>query len=62
MHSQLNYIIAQERSAELQRARAWTRLAHDMRAGQRSLRRPRLITRLTARLACFAGRPARTAP
>ena len=61
MHSQLSYIIAQQRSAELQRAGARSRLARDLRAGQRGPRRSRRTTRLTTRLAYFTGRFAPTA-
>ena len=62
MHSQLNYLIVLQHSAELQRRGARSRLARDVRAGQRSPRRSERIARLTARLACLAGRFAPTAP
>ena len=39
MHSQLNYLIVLQHSAELQRRGARSRLARDVRAGQRSPRR-----------------------
>jgi hypothetical protein len=55
MHSQLNYMIVQQRSAELQSAGACARRVRDVRAGQRSPLRSRRIVRLTARLACFTG-------
>jgi hypothetical protein len=62
MHSQLNYMIVQQRTTELQRASACARLARDMRAGKRSSGRPSRIARLPARLVCFTGQPPRTAP
>ena len=61
MHSQLNYMIVQQRSAELQRAGARSGLARDVRAGQRSPLRSGRTTRLTTRLAYFTGRFAPTA-
>ena len=62
MHPQLSYMIAQQRSNELQRAGACARLVCDVRSGQRSPRRSRRIARLTARLASFTGRFASTSP
>ena len=40
MHSQLNYMIAQQRSTQLQRAGEHARLASDLLAGQRSRATP----------------------
>ena len=61
MHSQLNHMIVQQRSTELQRARVSARPA-DIGAGEQSSRRPKRITRLTGRLTGFTARFAPTRP
>jgi hypothetical protein len=49
MNPQLMYPIAQQQGAELHRAGQRARLASEARAARRSLRRPNLITGLSAR-------------
>ena len=62
MNHQLTYMIAQQRSAELQRAGARARLARDVLAGQRNPRDSKPITRLSLRVARVTGRFAPTRP
>jgi hypothetical protein len=62
MNPQLNYMIVQQRSAELQRAGACPQPSRDVPAGLRRSRRSRRIARLTSRLACLTGRFAPTGP
>jgi hypothetical protein len=45
MHFQLNYMVAQQRCAELHRAGEQARLAAEVYAGRRKLPDPNLITR-----------------
>ena len=49
MNAQLTQLMAQQRSAELQRAFEQARLASEVSAGGRRLRPPKLITRSAAR-------------
>jgi hypothetical protein len=51
MNAQLNYIVAQQRIAELQRASERARLAKDAGTGGRDARDSSLITRLSTQLA-----------
>ena len=62
MHSQLNYMIAQQRSTQLQRAGEHARLASDLLAGQRSPRDSKPLTRVRVQLARWTGRCAPTGP
>jgi len=62
MNTQLNYMFAQQRSTDLQRAGAYARLARDVRAVRRSPQRWGRIAGLTARLAGFIGRFASKRP
>jgi hypothetical protein len=56
MHAQLNYTIAQQRVAELQRAAEHARLARDAGAGRRNSHDSNQITGLSARLARLTAR------
>jgi hypothetical protein len=62
MNHQIHYMIAKQRSAELQRAGARARLARDGLAGQHHPRETKPISRLTLRLARLTGRFAPTRP
>ena len=61
MNHQLTHMIAQQRSAELQRAGADARLTPDVLAGQTNPRHSKLIARLSLQVARVTGRfaPAR---
>lgn len=54
MNTQLNHMIARQRSTELERAGERARLASEVSAGQRSSRDPNPVTRLSAHLAHLA--------
>jgi hypothetical protein len=60
MNAQLNYIVAQQRIADLQRAAQRARLASDAGTGRRNSRDSNRITRLSARLARLTARLAPT--
>ena len=60
MNHQINYMIAQQRNVELQRAGARARLARDLLATRPRPRSSKPIRRLSVQLARLTGRPAPT--
>ena len=62
MNHEINYMIAKQRDAELQRASARARLAPGVLAGHHNPRDSKPITRRSLRLARLTGRFAPTRP
>jgi hypothetical protein len=62
MNHQINYMLAKERAAELQRAGARARLARDALGGQGNPRDSKPSIRLSLRVARVTGRFAPTRP